>query len=46
MITSSLEVFDTTLQTRSVWVNDIMAELDPTHRHLAYLGTEDRRLAR
>jgi uncharacterized protein (DUF2267 family) len=38
MSTTGLDVFDTTLQKTSVWLNEILAELDSTDRHLAYLA--------
>jgi uncharacterized protein (DUF2267 family) len=38
MSATGLEVFDTTLQKTSVWLNQIMTELDSKDRHLAYLA--------
>ncbi len=38
MSTTGLDVFDTTLQKTSMWLNDTMAELDSKDRHLAYLA--------
>ena len=38
MSATGLDVFDTTLQKTSVWLNEIMAELGSEDRHLAYLA--------
>lgn len=38
MSSTGLEVFDTTLQKTSIWLNQIMTELDSKDRHLAYLA--------
>ena len=38
MTATGLDVFEGTLQKTSVWLNEIMAELDSHDRHLAYLA--------
>ena len=38
MSATGLEVFDTTLQKTSIWLNEVMKELGSGDRHLAYLA--------